>query len=231
MLCSGLELKITQPTFRSTFISEEKIEMTSRFLLTCAIALFLAGLATAQDESKAQVTLDYSYFRWNPGLPSVFNSKNLNGGGGQAVLYLNSWFGIGADLQGYASSTECVSSINPFGFTGCASASLFTYQFGPQVKRRVGRFQPFGEVLPGGAHSNFYGSACRNITGICAFRSPSNNAFALAVGVGIDVQLTSKVAIRLFDADYQLTRFGNNFTGGNNSQSNFRFQSGIQFHF
>jgi opacity protein-like surface antigen len=194
------------------------------------VAAFFAGAVCAQ-EQKVDLTLDYSYFRWNPGLPSIFNSKNLNGGGGQAVLYLNNWFGIAADLQGYGSSTECVSSNNPLGLSGCASASLFTYQFGAQIKHRAGRFQPFAEVLPGGAHSNFYGTACRNITGICGSRSPSNNAFALAIGGGIDVAFNSKVSIRLFDANYQLTRFGNNFTGGNNTQSNFRFQTGIQFHF
>ncbi len=184
-----------------------------------------------QDESHGQLTLDYSYFRFNPGLPSIFNSKNLNGGGGQGVFYLNHWFGIAADLQGYASSTECVSSINPFGLTGCASASLFTYQFGPQIKYRAHRFQPFAEALPGGAHSNFYATACRNFTVICVGRAPSNNAFALAVGGGFDITLGSRFAIRVFDADYQLTRFGNNFTHGNNSQSNFRFQTGVQFHF
>ena len=47
----------------------------------------------------------------------------------------------------------------------------------------------------------------------------------------MDVAVSSKIAIRLVGADYELTRFGNNFTGGNNSQSNFRFQTGIQFRF
>jgi hypothetical protein len=28
-----------------------------------------------------------------------------------------------------------------------------------------------------------------------------------------------------------LTRFGNNFTGGNNNQSNFRYQAGVVFSF
>jgi hypothetical protein len=46
-----------------------------------------------------------------------------------------------------------------------------------------------------------------------------------------DTALSSKFEIRLVDADYELTRFGNNFTGGNNSQSNFRFQTGVQFRF
>lgn len=86
------------------------------------------------------------------------------------------------------------------------------------------------EVLAGGAHSNFYGYACSQ-EGICGSKSPSNNAFALAIGGGVDIKATERIAIRLVDADYELTRFGNNFTGGNNSQSNFRFQTGRQFRF
>jgi len=31
--------------------------------------------------------------------------------------------------------------------------------------------------------------------------------------------------------DYVLTRFGNGFTSGNQNQSNFRYQAGIQFRF
>jgi opacity protein-like surface antigen len=99
------------------------------------------------------------------------------------------------------------------------------------VKYRAGKFEPFAEVLAGGAHSNFYGNACSNVSGICGSKSPSNNAFALVIGGGVDINLSSKFAIRLVDADYELTRFGNNFTGGNNSQSNFRFQTGVQFRF
>jgi hypothetical protein len=45
----------------------------------------------------------------------------------------------------------------------------------------------------------------------------------LAVGGGVDIAVSGKFAIRSVDADYELTRFGNNFSGGNNSQSNFRF--------
>jgi hypothetical protein len=38
-------------------------------------------------------------------------------------------------------------------------------------------------------------------------------------------------AIRPAQVDYFLTRFGNAFTGGNNNQSNFRYQAGVQFRF
>jgi len=184
-------------------------------------------LAYAQDH-KAELTGDYSYFRANPGLPSYFNSQNLNGGGGQVALYLSNWLGVAGDLQGYGSYTQCTKPGAPI--TGCASGNLFTYMFGPQVKYRAGKFEPFAEVLLGGAHSNFYANACTK-EGICGSKSPSNNAFSMAIGGGVDIAISEKFAIRLVDADYDLTRFGNNFTGGNNSQSNFRFQTGVQFRF
>ncbi|HUN61904.1 MAG TPA: outer membrane beta-barrel protein [Candidatus Sulfotelmatobacter sp.] len=205
--------------------------MRLRLLLGLAVILFCWGVASAQESDKAEITGDYSYFRFNPGLPSYFNSQNLNGGGGQATLYFKSWVGIAADFQGYGSYTQCLKPNNPLGATGCASANLFTYTFGPQFKYRVGRAEPFAEVLVGGAHSNFYANACRNVSGICASISPSNNAFALVIGGGVDIRATEHIAIRIVDADYELTRFGNNFTNGNNSQSNFRFQTGVQLRF
>jgi len=192
------------------------------------VVLFWGGLAYAQDDHKIEVTGDYSYFRANPGLPSYFNSQNLNGGGGQVALFLTPNIGFAGDLQGYGSYTQCTKPGAPV--TGCASGNLFTYMFGPQLKARAGKFEPFAEVLVGGAHSNFYANAC-NKEGICGNKSPSNNAFSFAVGGGVDINFGGHFAIRLVDADYVLTRFGNNFTGGNNSQSNFRFQTGIQFRF
>jgi opacity protein-like surface antigen len=204
--------------------------MKVKFLLGLAVILSWTGMLSAQESDKIEITGDYSYLRFNPGLPSYFNSQNLNGGGGQATFFLKSWLGVAADLQGYGSYTQCLKPNNPLESTGCASANLFTYTFGPQIKYRAGRVEPFAEVLLGGAHSNFYANACNSV-GICGSKSPSNNAFALVIGGGVDFKATEHIAIRLVDADYELTRFGNNFTGGNNSQSNFRFQTGVQFRF
>ena len=199
-----------------------------RLIGLLVVTLLLGAVAYAQDTPKAEITGDYSYFRANPGLPSYFNSQNLNGGGAQFTVYMKSWLGLAGDLQGYGSYTQCTKPGAPV--SGCASGNLFTYMFGPQVKYRAGKFEPFAEVLLGGAHSNFYANGCTHI-GICGSKSPSNNAFSVAIGGGVDIAVSPKIAIRLVDADYDLTRFGNNFTGGNNSQSNFRFQTGVQFRF
>jgi hypothetical protein len=116
-------------------------------------------VAVAQDSPKAEITGDYSCLRLNPDLPTVWNRQNLNGGGAQAALYLKSWLALAAHQQGYGSFTNPKSSS---AFIGCAQGNLFTYTSGPQIKCRAGKFEPpFAEVLPGGAHTNFYAYACR----------------------------------------------------------------------
>jgi opacity protein-like surface antigen len=203
--------------------------MKVRFILTFAVVLFFGGAAIAQEDHKIELTGDYSYFRFNPGLSKYFNSHSLNGGGGQITFFITPNIGFAGDLQGYGSYTQCTKPGAVI--QGCASGNLFTYMFGPQLKARMGKLEPFAEVLLGGAHSNFYGNACSKLTGLCGSKSPSNNAFSFSVGGGMDFAVSEKITIRIVDADYVLTRFGNNFTGGNNSQSNFRFQTGVQVRF
>jgi len=194
-----------------------------------AVALFLAGFARTQETPKFEVTADYSYFRVNPSLPSVWNSQNLNGGGGELSYYFFNHLGVKADLQAYNSSSQCPASTSAL--TNCVSSNLLTYMFGPVAKYRIGRFEPFGEVLFGGAHSNFYVNACKYNDVLCGGTTPASTAFALAVGGGVDFELSHRSSLRLFDADYVRTGFGNNFILGNGTQSNFRLQTGLQYRF
>ena len=101
---------------------------------------------------------------------------------------------------------------------------------GPVVKFRAEKFEPFAEVLFGGAHSSFYGNLCNALAG-CGVNNPSNNAFDFVIGGGVDIPLSHSIAFRPAQVDYVLTRFGNGFTSGNQNQSNFRYQAGIQFRF
>lgn len=193
------------------------------------IALFLTGVACAQENPRFEVTADYSYFRVNPSLPSVWNSQNLNGGGGDVTFFFSDHFAVKGDLQGYSTSNQCPATSS--GLTNCVSSNLITYMFGPVAKYRFGKFEPFGEVLFGGAHSNFYVNACSSNSVLCGGTAPASTAFALAVGGGVDFQATHRLAIRLFDADWVRTDFGNNFILGNSSQNNFRVQTGLQIRF
>jgi hypothetical protein len=88
--------------------------MRVRSTISLALALLSCAACFAQDSPKVEITADYSYFGLNPGLPSVWNSQNLNGGGAQASLYFKPWLALAADLQGYGSFTQCPKSSSVF---------------------------------------------------------------------------------------------------------------------
>jgi opacity protein-like surface antigen len=188
---------------------------------------------SAVGQHLGELSANYSYLRYVPvdNLPTV----NLNGGGGSVVLYFAGFFGLKAEVEGYASQNINFSfppgSIRcPSGCSGTAAANLFTGSFGPQIKIRIKRVQPFFEGLVGGAHTNFYQNVHKNCAG-CLSSSPGDWALAVTLGGGLDIKVTSHLAIRPVEADYFLTRFINNFTTGHNNQNNFRYQAGLVFEF
>jgi hypothetical protein len=196
--------------------------MKKAFLI--GFVLLFGSAAFAQSDTKMEVSANYSYMRFNPQNSNIISSFSLNGGGGAFSYFFTDMIGIKAEFEGYGSTTRTLVA------TGTnVQANLFTYNVGPVIKYRQGKFQPFGEVLFGGAHSNAYVNLC-NASGGC-IGSPSNNAFDFIIGGGLDIPVTKSISIRPAEVDFVLTRFGNNFTGGNNNQSNFRYQAGVFFSF
>jgi hypothetical protein len=189
--------------------------------------LMFGSFAFAQEGPKAEITGYYSYFRFNPENSGTLNSHSLNGGGADISFFFTKMIGIKAEFDGTQSNS--VTYTNGISVVK-ASANLFTYNVGPVVKFRAQKFEPFAEALFGGAHSSFYGNLCKQLT-TCVANNPSNNAFDFVMGGGLDIPLSHSIAIRPVQVDYILTRFGNGFTAGNQNQSNFRYQAGIQFRF
>ena len=208
----------------------------SRALLAVPI-LLVNVVAGAQEFPRAEVGANYSYGRFIPSRDSR-TPYSLNGGGGSLVVNINEFLGIKMDLQGYKSTTrEFVIPANvnfPSGAQGSVSGDLFTYLFGPEIKVRTHKLQPFAHILFGAAHSNVYADAyktiCQPIVGGCAFRgSPASDAFAMAVGGGLDIPINHVISFRPAEADYLLTHFTNQFA--NNVQNNFRYSAGVLFSF
>lgn len=167
-------------------------------------ALFIVCPLQGQDETP-QVELygGYSYVHFNVKAnvigfpPSV--TANANGGGGELEYNANRWLGIVGDLSGYYVS-------NP-------QAGVFTYMGGPRLNLRGRRVTPFAHVLFGG------------IVATEGIGVPGpDNAFAMAAGGGLDINISRSVAIRPIQAEYFMTKFSD---GLNNRQNNFRFGAGI----
>jgi hypothetical protein len=198
-----------------------------------ALVLTCGAVALAQEAPKWELTPDYSFARYAPSA-SYTKGHSFNGGGGRLVFNVNHWLGIGADLQGYNSNTTQFNipqnSTFPNGFQGSVSGNLFTYLFGPVIKFRGERVQPFFDVLPGAVHTNVYGNAfktiCQPIAGNCSFNAaPDSNAFALSAGGGLDIPVNRRIYIRPGEFDYLYTRFTNQFNDA--GQNNFRYLAGL----
>jgi opacity protein-like surface antigen len=177
-----------------------------KFACLMGLLLLVCVTAKAQDTSKAEVFGGYTYLRFNPGQGDT--SINLNGGIGSFAYNLNSMFAVEGEFAGYHASNIENSGL---------SLTNISYMFGPKVYKSIGKITPFGHVLFGGAHATVSGDG-----------SSSSNAFALAVGGGVDYNVSRRFAIRFGELDYVYTRFTSINTG---NQSNFRYSGGVVFNF
>lgn len=213
--------------------------MKSKWILMMAFACAFAIPALAQDSDKVEITGDYSYFRFNPSLPALQN-RNLNGGGIDLSFFLRPAIAFKADAQFYGGTnfTTTFGAVNTIaGFipagTYSANGTLKTYLFGPMIKGRLHKFEPFGEVLFGVSHVDAYANLSKVISvtpGATLHVQGNQNPFTMAAGGGFDLPLGKAVAIRLAEVDYVLTRLTNPLTSTNN-QNHFRYLGGIQFRF
>jgi hypothetical protein len=208
---------------------------TSKAIQLGVALMLLAMTAAAQEFPRYELGFDYSFVRFAPSA-SYTQGHSLNGGGGSFVININEYLGIKADFQGYQSTTNTFNipqnPVFPGGATGRVSGDLFTYMFGPQLKVRAHGLHPFAHLLFGAAHSNVYANAfkqiCQPVAGNCSFnKTPAEDAFAMAVGGGIDIPLGHIVAFRPVEIDYLLTRYTNQFS--NTNQNNFRYSAGLVF--
>lgn len=185
--------------------------------ITVLSSLFFARAAHAQ----VQIFGGYSYLRPSATLvtgiacpttlpPSscvtMAESTHLNLNGWEASASFNPLpvFGFTADFAGNYGTLEG------------STVHVQTYMFGPQV-HFPGPIAPFAHAVFGGAHETIGASE--------SLAASSANAFAAAVGGGIDVKLAPFVSLRLVQVDEVITRFGSA------TQHQPRASAGLVIHF
>ncbi len=204
-------------------------------------AILLCGIpALAQEYPKAELFMGYEWVRFGTALGGNPN-VNLNGGGGSITYNFNPAIGLKAEFTGMGFGNNSATASTGL-TTLTRSANMFTYLFGPQFTvRKSSRVQPFAHLLFGGAYSNYYANlqTAGTVTTTPAIADAGKQAFALAFGGGIDVKVHPRVAIRVGQFDYLMTRFsgrsvstaGTGSLGGLeiSNQSSFRYMAGINF--
>src|ERR1700757_3834804 len=145
------------------------------FLLSAAVAL------SAQSFPKVEVSAGYTYMNFHANVPQL-TSQSFNGGGASVVYNLISWVGLKAEFTGYDFGSGWTQRLRELGYTGSAGTSMFLYQFGPQIKKHSGKFQPYFHSLYGIAHSGGYAAVLRakgSGTFVLTGSGSNENAFAM----------------------------------------------------
>ena len=165
---------------------------------------------------RSDLAIDYSYLRSNapPGGCTCFNLNGVSAN--VAFPALPGRFALVGDL-----TIENIGKVN----TSSYSLTLSTFLVGARYlpKLRHSPFQPFGQILAGGAHAS--GSL---ILPPNPLAQNATLSFAASIGGGLDVHLNRRFGIRVAQADYYPTTFDN---GSNNHQNNFRLSAGAVIHF
>lgn len=153
----------------------------------------------------------------------------LHGGSTSLAINLNRHLGLVADFGG-SHADRFGPGAPPTGGIVDASGNVFTYMLGPRLSFRHDRVTPFVQALFGGMHATDV--KLSNCTVNCT-PLPGENAFAMTAGVGLDIRLHRHIALRLFQAEYLMTRFADSSTstGERIRQNDLRLSTGLVFRF
>jgi opacity protein-like surface antigen len=163
---------------------------------------FGADRAIAQDTSKFEIAGLYT------AIPELFG-PTCHGAAGSVSYNMNRWLSAVGEISGCSGTGP-----SGFGFAGPSTThKWFTYLAGPRVSYRR-RLTPYAHMLFGGAHVS-------NDNDSSVIRG---NAFALTIGVGVDLRLSDRFALRLFQPEYLRTNYGSEV-----NRADLRIQSGVVF--
>ena len=174
---------------------------------------------------RVELFLGYSFIRNVPA-----NSGNriawVHGGSTSFALNVNRYLGFAFDFAGYHAN-RFGPLAPPNGGVVHASGNVFSYMIGPRLSLRHERFTPFAQVLAGFAHAG--NVELQNCSGFGCSPLPNDNAFALAAGGGLDFVVQRHLALRLFQAEYFMTRFADHtaFPVRRDRQNDVRLSTGI----
>ena len=165
-------------------------------ILYIGIFALLSSYALGQSTPRFEAFGGYSYLRSNPG--NGISSANASGWGTALNWNWNPWLGLKADVGG----DYC-----------CNGQREHNFLFGPQVTFRGNHANFFIHGLGGVSHGNDTGF--------------SDTVAAFAFGGGMDWKFhhDSGLALRVVQADYLGTNYGNQV------QHNFRYSTGLVFSF
>ncbi len=153
---------------------------------------------------------------------STYAQSSMDVFGGYSYQRLNSASGPKTGLSGWAAEaqlnmTRSIALVTAFsggyGTEAGADLAYYTYVGGPRFSLHRGRASLFTHALFGAS----------GLTASAGGVSATENAFAMTLGAGVDVRVAPRIAVRVIQTDYLLSRLAGN------TQNNLRLSTGLVF--
>jgi len=199
-------------------------------LFLCCVPL---AAAQSDDRSRFEFFAGYSALRANyeaelpnPPAPVVVafaGKQTLHGFNVSGTVYLKDGFGLTGDFSGHFKTNSLA---DPLGGNIETHIRVFNVLGGPQYRFGANsRVSPFVRSVFGVANTR----AKLEVPSLNTSDTNSSTDFALAVGGGVDVRVSERVDLRVFQVDYNpIFLSSNNPLGfGNTRADNVRFSFGV----
>ena len=209
-------------------------------LVLGAVGFLLPAAASAQtgEAPSYEVYGGFAYTLIDAGLGP--RDTGAIGAQGQFTFFVNEWFGIAGEV-GYGTGELEIPGFDAIPIIdGDISVSQTTFLFGPRF-RLLGtdRFRVGAQALVGAARTSIgLDDIFINLPEPFDLRTPGSprrfrfpgghldeTSLAMAFGVNFDLQVNDRISWRIIQPDILLTTFGNN------TQTSFRFSTGVVFGF
>src|SRR5271168_135280 len=188
-----------------------------KFVRFALAALFLAGIAVAQNIPAIDLFGGYSYLRFDQPTSNQtdYQQFDMNGWEFSASVRLLHHLSVEGDLSGHRLS-NCADSSG----SNSVTCSDFSYMIGPRftVGDRSSKITGFLHVLVGQDRATLFGLDNTAV---------SDTSVAFAAGVGVDYWFMRHIGLQLGPVDYFYTNHLTNDSAS--SQGNFRLAGGVAF--
>src|SRR5665213_3046729 len=166
----------------------------------------------SQDYSTPKVELFVGYTYWWA-VPGHADNRiaEMNGASASLAYNFNKYLGLAVDVGGFKVDSLKFSSLGA-GSTPTrvvdADSNVLTFLIGPRLSfRSHSRLTPFLQVLGGAALADTVTvTGCTAQIYVC-IPLPRETAFAMTAGCGLDLRLNNRIAWRVLQAEFLLTRF------------------------
>ena len=193
--------------------------MIRKLLMLLAVTVAIGVTANAQTYPKAEIYGTYSLLITDI---DILDDETIHGYGLGFQGNLNKYFGLVAEFNSNHGRSNGPFVVNGRTING-VDTRVNSILFGPRVSLRTKPVTVFGHYLIGPANSKLDEDPGSE---------RSNTEFSQSFGGGIDINVTSRFAIRAGQFDYHAIHSDAALNNGGSSWfRNFRYQAGVVFKF